>query len=68
MTEINGSPPISKVSPERSPEERNIRKQLGNVRRSLAQSTNSNFKKWWESQIIVYEKQLVKANARACFR
>ena len=68
MSEIKGSPPISKVSPERSPEERNIRKQLGNVRRSLAQSTNSNFKKWWESQIIVYEKQLVKANARACFR
>jgi len=66
-----GTLPISKVqpkrSPERSPEERNIRKQLGKVRRYLAKSTDANMKTSWENRIIVYEAQLAKAEARARF-
>lgn len=67
MTQIKGTLPISEVHPERSPEERNIRKQLGKVRRYLAKSTDANFKSFWENQIIVYEAQLAKAEARARF-
>jgi hypothetical protein len=66
-----GTLPISKGqpkrSPERSPEERNIRKQLGKVRRYLAKSTDANMKTSWENRIIVYEAQLAKAEARARF-
>ncbi len=65
MTEKKGTSPISEISPKRSPEERNIRKQLGKVRRYLAASTNTNMRNSWESKITVYKAQLVKAEARA---
>ena len=64
MTPIKGTLPISEV-PKRSPEERNIRKQLGNVRRYLAKSTDANMRSSWESRITIYEAQLKKAEARA---
>jgi hypothetical protein len=67
MTQIKGTLPISEVHSRRSPEERNISKQLGKVRRYLAKSTNANFKSSWESRILVYEAQLAKAQARARF-
>jgi hypothetical protein len=67
MTQIKGSPPISEVGSKRSPEERNIRKQLGKVRRYLAKSTDASFRSSWESRITVYEAQLAKAEARARF-
>jgi hypothetical protein len=71
MTQIGDTLPVSKIHPkqslERSPEERNICKQLGKVRRCLAKSTDANFKSFWESRITVYEKQLAKAEARAHF-
>jgi hypothetical protein len=65
MTQIKGTLPASEIHPKRSPEERNIRKQLGKVRRYLAKSTDANFKSSWESRITVYETQLAKAKARA---
>ena len=65
MTQIKGTLPVSEIHPKRSPEERNIRKQLGKVRRYLAKSTDANFKSSWESRITVYEAQLVKAESRA---
>lgn len=64
MTQIKGSLPISEVGSKRSPEDRNIRKQLGKVRRYLAKSTDATFKSSWESRITVYEAQLAKAEAR----
>ena len=67
MTQTKGTLPISEVGPKRSPEERNIRKQLGKVRRYLAKSTDATFKSSWESRIAVYEAQLAKAEARARF-
>jgi hypothetical protein len=67
MTPTKGTPPITEVHPKRSPEERNIRKQLGKVRRYLAKSTDASFKSSWESRITVYEAQLAKAEARARF-
>jgi hypothetical protein len=67
MTQFKGTLPISQVHARRSPEERNISKQLGKVRRYLAKSTNANFKSSWESRILVYEAQLAKAQARARF-
>ena len=67
MTEKKGTKPASEISPKRSPEERNIRKQLGKVSRYLAASTNSNMRSSWESKIVVYKAQLVKAEARARF-
>lgn len=67
MTPIKGTSPISAVGSKRSPEERNIRKQLGKVRRYLAKSTDPNFQTSWESRIMIYEAQLVKAEARARF-
>ncbi|MGA2137651.1 MAG: hypothetical protein ABSH14_02200 [Verrucomicrobiia bacterium] len=71
MIPTEGTLPISKVhpkqSPKRSPEERNIRKQLGKVRRYLAKSTDANMRSSWESRIAVYETQLAKAEARARF-
>jgi hypothetical protein len=67
MTEIKGILPVTDIHPTRSPEERNIRKQLGNVRRYLAKSKADNGRSWWESRITVYEKQLKKAEARAGF-
>jgi hypothetical protein len=67
MTQIKGSLPVSAVSPNRSPEERNIRKQLGRVRRYLAKSTSTDMRNSWESRITVYEGQLEKAEARARF-
>jgi hypothetical protein len=67
MTQIKGTLPVSEISPKRSPEERNIRKQLGNVRRYLAKSTDANMRSSWESRIAVYEAQLKKAEARARF-
>ena len=67
MTQIKGTLPVSEISPKRSPEERNIRKQLGNVRRYLAKSTDANMRSSWESRIAVYEAQLEKAEARARF-
>jgi hypothetical protein len=65
MTQTTGTLPASEVDPKRSPEERNIRKQLSNVRRYLAQTTADNAKSWWESRIKTYEKQLAKVEARA---
>jgi hypothetical protein len=67
MTQIEGTLPISKVSPKHSPEERNICKQLGKMRRYLAVSTDANFSSSCENRIIVYEGQLAKAEARARF-
>ena len=67
MTQIKGTLPISEIGKKRSPEERNIRKQLGKVRRYLAKSTDASFKSSWESRIKIYEAQLVKAEARARF-
>jgi hypothetical protein len=67
VTEIKGTRPIPEISPKRSPEERNIRKQLGKVRRYLAASTNSNMRSSWESKIAIYKTQLAKAEARARF-
>jgi hypothetical protein len=67
VTEKKGTTPISEISPNRSPEERNIRKQLGKVRRYLAASTNPNMRSSWESKITTYKAQLVKAEARARF-
>jgi hypothetical protein len=64
MTPTKGTVPIS---PKRSPEERNIRKQIGKVRRYLAKSTDATYKSSWESRIRVYEGQLAKAEARARF-
>jgi len=57
--------PNSEVHSKRSPEERNIRKQLGTVRRYLAKSSDASFRSFWESRITVYEEQLAKAEARA---
>jgi hypothetical protein len=67
MTQIKGTLPISDVASKRSPEERNIRKQLGKVRRYLAKSTDANFQSSWENRITVYETQLARAEARARF-
>jgi hypothetical protein len=67
MIQIKGTLPVSEVSPKRSPEERNIRKQLGKVRRYLAKSKADSVRSWWESRITVYEKQLKRAEARARF-
>ena len=67
MTQIKGTLPGSEIGSKRSPEERNIRKQLGKVRRYLAKSTNANMRSSWESRITVYETQLKKAEARARF-
>ena len=67
MTEIKGARPVSEIIPKRSPEERNIRKQLGKVRRYLAASTDANMRSSWESKIVIYKAQLVKAEARARF-
>jgi hypothetical protein len=67
VIEKKGTSPISEISPKRSPEERNIRKQLANVQRYLAASTNPNMRSSWESKITVYKAQLVKAEARARF-
>ena len=64
---IKGSQPISEVGSNRSPEVRNIRKQLAKVRRYLAKSTDATFKSSWENRITVYEAQLAKAEARARF-
>ena len=67
MIQTKGTVPVSEAGSKRSPEERNIRKQLGKVRRYLAKSTDPTFKSSWESRIAVYEAQLVKAEARARF-
>jgi hypothetical protein len=67
MAQTKGTPPVSEIDRIRSPEERNIRKQLGKVRGYLAKSTDANFKNSWESRITIYEAQLVKAEARARF-
>jgi hypothetical protein len=69
MTQIEGTLPVSKIhpkrSPEQSPEERNICKQLGKVRRYLAKSTDANMRSWWENRVKTYETQLAKAEACA---
>ena len=67
MTQTKGSLPISEVGSKRSPEERNIRKQLAKVRRYLAKSRDATFQSSWENRITVYEAQLAKAEARARF-
>jgi hypothetical protein len=67
MLQTEGTLPISKVHPKQSPEERNIRKQLGKVRRYLAKSTSTDMRNSWESRITVYEGQLKRAEARARF-
>ena len=65
MIKKTGTLPKSEIVSKRSPEERNILRLLGRVRRNLAKSTNANISTWWEMQIGVLEKQLVKATARA---
>jgi hypothetical protein len=65
MAQTKHTLPASEFHPKRSPEERNIREQLGKVRRYLAKSTAANVRSWWESRIKVYEAQLKKAEARA---
>jgi hypothetical protein len=67
VIQTKGALPISEADQKRSPEERNIRKQLGRVRRHLANSTDANIKFLWENRIVVYEAQLVRAEARAHF-
>ena len=67
MIPTKGAPPISEVGSKRSPEERNIRRLLGKVRRHLAKSTNATFKSSWESRVKILEAQLTKAEARARF-
>jgi hypothetical protein len=67
MVQTKGTLPVSETDRKRSPEERNIRKQLGRVRRYLAKSTDPNFKNSWEGRIAVYEGQLAKAETRARF-
>jgi hypothetical protein len=67
MIQAKSTPPVSEIQAKQSPEERNIRKQLGNVRRYLAKSTNTNMRTAWESRIAIYEAQLAKAEARARF-
>jgi hypothetical protein len=67
MIQIKGTPPISDAGSKRTPEERNIRKQLAKVRRYLAKSTEPTFRSSWESRITVYEAQLARAEARARF-
>jgi hypothetical protein len=67
VTEKKGITPNSEISPQRSPEERNIRRQLGRVRRYATASTNANMRSLWETHITRYEAQLVKAEARARF-
>jgi hypothetical protein len=67
MIGIKRALPISELGSKRSPEERNVRKQLGKVRRYLAKSTDATFQGSWESRIAVYEAQLIKAEARARF-
>jgi hypothetical protein len=67
VTEIKGARPGSEIIPKRSPEERNIRKQLGRVRRNLAASTNTNMRSLWEGRITTCKTQLAKAEARARF-
>jgi hypothetical protein len=62
---IKGTLPVSGISASRSPEERNIRKQLGRVNRYLAKSTSVEMKNSWEHRIATYKTQLVKAEARA---
>jgi hypothetical protein len=64
MIQTKGNVPVSEASRNRSPEERNIRKQMGKVRRYLAKSTTAEMRSSWESRIAVYEGQLVKAEAR----
>ncbi len=64
VIQTKGTVPASEVSRNRSPEERNIRKQMGKVRRYLAKSTDANMRSSWESRITIYEAQLVKAEAR----
>jgi hypothetical protein len=63
--QTKGTPPIAEIHPKRSPEEANICKQIGKVRRYLAKSTTPTMRSSWESRIATYEKQLVKAEARA---
>jgi hypothetical protein len=67
VTEKKGTSPTTEISPKRSPEEANIRRQLSKVRRYLAASTNTNMRNSWESKITIYKAQLVKAEARARF-
>jgi hypothetical protein len=67
MPQIKGTLPGPEIVSKRSPEERNIRKQLGKVRRYLAKSTNANMRNSWESRIAIYETQLAKAQDRARF-
>jgi len=66
MTPTKGALPVSEVSRILSPEERNILRQLGKVRRYLAKSKAANMRSSWESRITIYEAQLAKAEARAC--
>ena len=65
MATTKGTLPDPEISRKRSPEERNILKQLGNVRRYLDKSMSPSMRSIWESRITIYEKQLLKAEARA---
>lgn len=49
----------------RSPEEQNIVRQLGKVRRYLAKAPTTFSRNAWESRIALCEKQLAKAKVRA---
>ena len=67
MALTKGTPPVSEISRIRSPEERNIRRQLGKVRRYLDKSMSPSIRTMWENRIAIYETQLVKAEVRAGF-
>jgi len=67
MTPIKGPLPIPEAGSKRSPEERNIRRLLGRVRRNLAKSTQATFKSSWESRVKTLEAQLATAGVRARF-
>ena len=65
MAQTKGTLPDPEISRKRSPEERNVRKQLADVRRYLDKSMSPSMRSIWESRIAICEKQLVKAEARA---
>jgi hypothetical protein len=65
MALTKGTPPVSEISRIRSPEERNICRQLSKVRRYLDKSMSPSIRTMWEGRIATYETQLAKAEVRA---
>lgn len=65
MALTKGTPPVPEISRIRSPEERNICRQLSKVRRYLDKSMSPSMRTLWENRIATYETQLAKAEVRA---